>query len=211
MAARRPDDEARSRAVIDGHTGETYYRHARESASGAPRGATGYVDPFDEFGQRAFEYRPEEIEGFDRVAERVAREQAARPGYFRPPRERLTVAGPKIASGPFALFTRKLERMLRAHNAVREIVATLGPAPAGDRESPREILKARGAFFLRLEGSSEHYAMMEDPPNPKKPIEEESFEIDAASLEALIQERLRFSVTLGPSREYKFYFASRQS
>lgn len=200
---RRYDREPQGR--VNPSTGETYYLHQAVHESRPNERGSDYVDPYAEFGNRAHEYRDEEIAGFERSARRLADEQAARPDYSRPPRELVDLHGPATGSGPFAGFTRKLELLLRPHNAVREIVATLGPM-RGDQPDPRETLEMRGAFFLESTGGEEHYSMMKDPPSTSKQIEEESFEVDEGSLEALIQERLRFAVKLNPS-SYRFYFA----
>lgn len=200
---RRYDREPQGRR--DPRTGETYYLHQAVHESRANERASGYVDPFDEFGGRAHEYRDEELEGFERSAQRLADEQSSRPDYARPPRELVDLKGPTTKSGPFAGFTKKLEMLLRPHNAVREIVATLGPMRDG-RFDPRDTLETRGAFFVETIEDEDHYAMMKDPPSTSKEIEKESFEADEGSLEALIQERLRFVVKKNPL-SYRFYFA----
>lgn len=201
----RYDNEPQAR--VDARTGETYYLHVGDGNSrrGA-RSDSGYVDPFEEFGQREIEYRPEELEGFDRVATRVARERSERGQTRSPPlRERLELEGDSVAIGPFAGFTKKLERLIHPHRAVREIVATLGPK-RGDQSSPRIELEPRGCFFQEeREDGEEIYAMMQDPPKHLNPIKEEAFEMDSGSVEAIIQERLRISIKLKPF-SYRFYF-----
>ncbi len=185
-------------------TGETYYLHVPES--NRREKGSGYVDPFAENGQAAIDYRPEEIAGFERSAERVARTQSTRPDYERPiARPRVEIDGPLSELEPFASFTRKLELLLRPRNSVREIIATLGPM-RGDQASPRAMLETRGVFFLETVDDEEHYTMMKDPPKSVSSIEEETFDVDDGTLEALIQERLRVAVRLNPFF-YRFYFA----
>lgn len=198
----RYDREPQGR--VDPRTGEPYYLHQAVHESRPGERASGYVDPFSEFGNRAHEYRSEEVEGFVRSARRITRDQTTRPEYSRPSREQIDFEeGPTARSGPFAGFTRKLELLLRPHNAVREIVATLGPI-RDDYSHLRSELEMRGAFYLETIDGEERYSMMKDPPSASKPIEDESFELDEDSLEALIQERLKFAVRTNPF-SYRFY------
>ena len=200
-------------------TGETYYLHQALHESKKKEHASGYVDPYEEFRNRAHEYRPEEIEGFERSAQKLAHDQSSRPTYSRPSRKHVTFDDDAddntigINSGPFAGLTQKMEHLIHPHNAVREIMAFLGPLQNREISSIhlRTELEALGAFFLRVSTEGLHkeeeiYTMMKDPPAVSKPIEDESFDLDEGTLEALIQERLRFSIRKTPRFQFQFYF-----
>jgi hypothetical protein len=206
MAAARRRYDLEPQARIDERTGETYYLHQATHESRPNERATGYVDPYAEFNQRAYDYRPEEIEGFERVTARLARDRGAR-GETRspPPRTRLAFDGERLRVGPFAGFTKKLEELIHPQRGVREVVATLGPK-RGDQPSPRRELEGRGCFFQEeCEDGTERYAMMKSPPKNVEPLKDEEIELDAASLEAVIQEHLRVVVKLAPF-SYRFYW-----
>lgn len=203
---RRNAYDAEPQARTDPLTGATYYVHVDESDP-RERPRSGYVDPIEEGGGRAIVYREDEIADFyDVLHNRLAPSQAERRQGAPPRPERMQIAiACEEGDGPFAGFAPKLIAKLRAHIAVREIVAELGPR----REMPsHDLMKSRGAFFLEESEGDEIYTMMKDPPSNAKNIEDESFDLDAGSLEALIQERLRFRArgVDGSRIAFRFFF-----
>jgi len=189
-------------------TGARYYTHVRESDPREGRASLGYVDPIAEFGSQAIEYLPEEIEDFERVLESRLRPA---PREEPAPRLRTEFFGEEDAGGssPFFGMSREMRGLLRPRPQVREIVALLGPLASGGGGSlalARDLLRGSGAFPRPVESGdgTDVYALCESPPPPERPLKDENFEPDEdASLEALVQERLRVEVREAPF-EYKF-------
>lgn len=198
----------KSQKYVDHKTGAVYYRHQPESNNNTQKNkdsAYGYIDPYSEFNNKAYNYHPDEINAFnDTLSDIVDKNTNAGISNNKSLSVAFSIDTSLSNNGPFKCFEKSLECLLRSRFIIRELIALLGPLTDTNCSSQRDEIELHGGFFYEMnENNEEIYTLIKDLPEITIPIEDEIF--DEETVDALIQERLRIKIKLQPF-SYVFVF-----